>query len=218
VLVEDGKVITESNIIIQYLEEICPEPRMMPEDPVDRARVRHWLLKLDTNAHMDVAALTFGIALRYRILERFPTRERLDAFLEAIPNQSRRSFYADILLNGTDSPLFGRAICAYAQLIAEMEAALQKHDWLVGPAMTLADAAYVAYALRLESLQLHGLWDGRPQFQGWLERLKTTRGFREGITPYRSEDLMSIMTMKGEEGWPQVERILRQTCREEIAA
>lgn len=40
VVEDDGVVIYESHVIDEYLEERFPEPRLMPEDVVERARVR----------------------------------------------------------------------------------------------------------------------------------------------------------------------------------
>lgn len=37
---EDGTVLSQSLAIIEWLEETCPEPALLPADPVDRARVR----------------------------------------------------------------------------------------------------------------------------------------------------------------------------------
>jgi len=40
VLEEDGWVLPESAVILEYLEERYPEPALLPADPADRARVR----------------------------------------------------------------------------------------------------------------------------------------------------------------------------------
>ncbi|WP_142846445.1 maleylacetoacetate isomerase [Telmatospirillum sp. J64-1] len=40
VLEEDGRVLTQSLAIIEYLEETHPAPALLPSDPVERARVR----------------------------------------------------------------------------------------------------------------------------------------------------------------------------------
>jgi maleylacetoacetate isomerase len=39
-LVHDGHLITQSMAIIEYLDEIVPQPPILPRDPVGRARVR----------------------------------------------------------------------------------------------------------------------------------------------------------------------------------
>ncbi len=41
-LVHDGKTLYESLIINEYLDEVFPEPQLMPDDPVLKARVRIW--------------------------------------------------------------------------------------------------------------------------------------------------------------------------------
>lgn len=37
---DDGTILTQSPAIIEYLEEICPAPALLPHDPVMRAKVR----------------------------------------------------------------------------------------------------------------------------------------------------------------------------------
>lgn len=39
-LVHDGQRFTQSLAIIEYLDEVFPSPRLIPKDPIDRARVR----------------------------------------------------------------------------------------------------------------------------------------------------------------------------------
>lgn len=51
VLVDDEEPLYESNIINQYLEEKHPEPRLLPQDLKQRARVRIWMDYCDTRLH-----------------------------------------------------------------------------------------------------------------------------------------------------------------------
>ena len=44
VLVDDGKVLTESVAIVMYLAEKYPEAGLLPRDPADRAQAYRWLL------------------------------------------------------------------------------------------------------------------------------------------------------------------------------
>ncbi len=41
----DDTVLFESNVIVEYLDEVFPEPRLMPDDPVLRAVNRAWMLQ-----------------------------------------------------------------------------------------------------------------------------------------------------------------------------
>ena len=42
-IVHDGVVVYESAIVNEYLDEVFPEPPLMPADPATRARVRVWI-------------------------------------------------------------------------------------------------------------------------------------------------------------------------------
>ncbi len=41
-LVHDGTVIIESTFINEYLDEVFPDPPLIPSDPATRARMRGW--------------------------------------------------------------------------------------------------------------------------------------------------------------------------------
>lgn len=51
VLQEGGRVLTQSLAIIEYLEETCPEPPLLPPDPPSRARVRALALTIACDVH-----------------------------------------------------------------------------------------------------------------------------------------------------------------------
>lgn len=47
----DGVVLTQSPAILEWLEEICPEPPLLPRDPVSRARVRAMMSLIACDIH-----------------------------------------------------------------------------------------------------------------------------------------------------------------------
>lgn len=51
VLAHDGAVLTQSLAIIEYLDEIHPEPPLLPADPIGRARVRAAALTIAAEVH-----------------------------------------------------------------------------------------------------------------------------------------------------------------------
>src|SRR5437762_57220 len=57
VLVERDLVLHESNIINEYIDERFPHPQLMPGDPVDRARVRLFLLNFEKELFVHVSTL-----------------------------------------------------------------------------------------------------------------------------------------------------------------
>jgi stringent starvation protein A len=57
ILVERDLILYESNIINEYIDERFPHPQLMPGDPVDRARVRLFLLNFEKELFVHVSAL-----------------------------------------------------------------------------------------------------------------------------------------------------------------
>jgi len=47
VLEDDGWILPESSVIMEYLEERYPEPALLPADPADRALARLWIFRHD---------------------------------------------------------------------------------------------------------------------------------------------------------------------------
>jgi RNA polymerase-associated protein len=57
ILVERDLTLYESNIINEYIDERFPHPQLMPGDPVDRARVRLFLLNFEKELFTHVSVL-----------------------------------------------------------------------------------------------------------------------------------------------------------------
>lgn len=51
-VLEDGSTLTESQAIVEYLEDLQPEPRLMPADPLARARVRELIAHLELDVEL----------------------------------------------------------------------------------------------------------------------------------------------------------------------
>ena len=60
-LLHDGKVIIESTLIVEYLDETFANPPLMPADPYGRAVARLWMKKIDHYLHAACSTLTFAI-------------------------------------------------------------------------------------------------------------------------------------------------------------
>ena len=60
----DDEILTETNVIYDYLEDISPEPRLYPIDPWKRAKVKELIrvieLYFDTPARRHIGAVYFG--------------------------------------------------------------------------------------------------------------------------------------------------------------
>lgn len=70
VLEVDGRPLADSSVICQFLEQYCPHPALMPDDPWDAARCR-WLEKF---ADVDLAAQMTFIIFRQRVVYQLSKR------------------------------------------------------------------------------------------------------------------------------------------------
>ena len=80
ILVERELILYESNIINEYIDERFPHPQLMPGDPVERARVRLFLLNFEKELFVNVSVLeSRGAKINEKAMEkaRAHIRDRL---------------------------------------------------------------------------------------------------------------------------------------------
>lgn len=199
-LIVDGVPIIESSVIIQYLDELVPQPPLRPAEPLERARMRLWMKRLDEHVHAFTGVLSSSIAFRFE--------EGHEAQIKTMINPAKRARKMESFQKGIEAPLFRTALAGYDKLLGDMEAVIAKQGWLAGGVYSLADISYVPYAARLHHLNLSGLFAGRPGLTGWYDRLKERKAVKLGIDEFLPEHSLDLMSSHGAEVWPRVEEIL----------
>jgi glutathione S-transferase len=207
ILEHDGKIVRESSVIVEYLEEILPEQPLFPHSPIERSAVRAWLIQLDANLHKDVAVISFCLAFRYQLLERYPDEDSLMGFLAKVPDPDRASTLKDTLINGTQSERLKIAVYAYDKLLNTMQETLAQGPWLVGQDMSATDIGFVPYLDRLEQLGLASWWDDKPQVADWLGRMRATPAYKVGIADWLNEKYLELMSKNAEENWQTINEL-----------
>jgi glutathione S-transferase len=207
-LIHDEKVIPESNVILEYLDETYPAPPLAPKDAYGRAKMRLWTKQLDEDVHdASAAVISFGVAFRHQYLEKGELGVRM---LNQIPNIFKRQRRADVIANGPHSQHFVIAVERMVQLLDEMEEALSVHEWLAGPLYTLADVAFTPYLARLEHLNILEMIGERSHVATWYERCKLRPSFDEAIRKWENPDYIALMRRRGTEHWPDIRTIIEQ--------
>jgi glutathione S-transferase len=198
VLVHDGNVITESNIIMEYVEDAFPDTRrLMPRSAVGKAAVRHLLQRLDTALHLHIATISVGIAFRDQLLAVHQNDQALESFYAAVPDPRLQAVYRDVVPSGAGSKSFLLALDAWKRQLADMNATLASHDWLVGNEPTLADFGYLPYMCRFEHLHMTDVWSPYAAVAAWFDRCKKTAGYREGIEAWLNPKYLELMKERG---------------------
>lgn len=206
-LVDGDKVVPESNVILEYVDETYPDPPLAPKNPYDRARMRLWTKQLDEDIHdASAAILSFGVAFRHQYIERGELGQKM---LEAIPNVFKRERRRDVIEKGIDSQHVIIAVKRMVLLLDEMEEALAAHQWLACEEYTLADVAFTPYLARLEHLNILGMTAGRSRLADWYRRCKARPSFHEAIVKWENADYLDLMRQRGAEAWPKIEAMMQ---------
>ncbi len=209
-LVHDGRVFVESSLIIRYLDEAFPEPRMRPADPAGRYAVDLWLKRIDEELHPAAPTLTFALGPRRALLQQ-PAEVR-EANIARIPDPARRATRRSVIEDGVQAPEFAGALRAFLDVLDRMEVELEEASWLPGPGFGLADASLLPYVLRLEHLGLDPLLapSARPRVADWLARVKALPCYARAVEAWVVPAAVEMMRAGGAEAWPEVEALARR--------
>jgi glutathione S-transferase len=182
-LVDGDEVIVESSVIMQYLEDLKPQPTALPAAPADRARMRLWLKRIDDPLHPACGTLTHATAFRPSFLALTP--EQQAARFEKMPDPGRRARQQAVYRDGLDAPIVHDAVRTYDRFLRDMEAALARAAYLAGADWSLADAAATPYVNRADALGLLAIWlDDCPRVADWYARIRARASFDQAVTRY----------------------------------
>lgn len=206
-LVDGEDVVIESSVILQYLEDIRPDPSLLPAAAIDRAHTRIWMKRVDDVVHPSIGSLTHATAYRpaFLALDEDGRAERL----AKIPDENRRARFTVVYEQGLDAPVVVGAVKALNTLVCDMDAALAKNQFLAGPTYSLADCAVTPYANRLFDLGLLGLWAAdAPNVFRWFGAIRDRANFAPAIADYLTEDDRALFANIDPETPGQVKAIL----------
>lgn len=189
-LVDEGVVVTESTVINEYLDEKFDGASLRPSDPMNRAKMRRWVMKTDTGLRSTCAHVSFAIAFRFQEMSKQLASKTPEARAVLIRRNELGLDYDDAR----------QALQDYVCVIDEMEENLRGSLWLAGDQFTLADCALVPYIYRLESLALDWLWlenTNRRHLADWYERVKRRPSFNAAIVEMVPSEMFAFMRGHG---------------------
>jgi glutathione S-transferase len=212
-LVHDGRVIVESTVINEYLEDSFPETPLKPSDPQARATMRLWTKAVDEDVHPACAEVTFSSCHRH-IIQRLPQKD-YENFLASTPAHSVTPRWharkKEIVTQGFDAPGLDAPYRLYDSYLGKMEKTLAAQPWLAGETFSLADIAMTPYVNRLGMLGMAQMWEKtRPRVTDWFSRIKARKTFKPAFLDWCPPDLTADLLTFGRQSWPSVERLLVQ--------
>ena len=168
----DGAIIIDSSVIIEYLDEIAPEPEgFTPDAPAERAKMRALMRFIDEMPAAAVRVPTFNLAF----LPRFQamSEDEFIAFANAKP--LRREFMLAMGRNGFPQAEMDAALGRLARTLERMADAIAASGgpWLMGAHPTLADIAVMPAIVRMADLGLDKMWAEMPTIGRWYDLIRS---------------------------------------------
>jgi len=180
----DGKVIIESNVIVEYLEDTFPEVRLRPQDTYETAQMRIWLFNAEDIAHPHVSTASYNPRHAVR-LDRNPfTPAQIEEAYAKCPNPIIAERFRHRRQHGVSAAEEDQAYAALDYLVGMMEETLATSPWLAGRAYSLGDIAMAPYINRIEVLKRPELVHAtqRPRVADWWQRIQDRPAFTEAFS------------------------------------
>jgi glutathione S-transferase len=180
-LVHDGRVLYESNVITEYLDEVFPGPRLYPPDPWERAQAKMW------QAFELAMAKEFRPLMYLRVIGPFDRLRPRDEVLAEARRSTDDPAHLDWIARVYDGTAVDEEQARHlgallVQRLDRLEQALAGARYLVGDRYTIADlsvaprvAMYPLAALPLDP-------DRHANVGAWLGRLAAHPPFARSET------------------------------------
>ena len=184
-IVHDGEVHIESNDILTYLDDIFPEPELIPADRhCDVAR----LLKHEDYLHLSLRTVSF----RFLFAPEKPPKsaEDLERYAQAGSGtvggerdghvDREIAYWRAVLDGGISDDAARQAVDEFRVAFTALDDQLRDRSHILGDTLTVLDIAWVVYVNRMELAgypvaQLH------PDLSRWAEGLKQHPAFRDEL-------------------------------------
>lgn len=171
VLIHDGKVITESTVICEYLDELCPDQvPLRPKDLYWRAQMRIWTKFIDEYFCWCVS--TLGWEALGKVFVREMAEDEFEEYVARVPVHEQRVKWRNAR-NG-----FGEAVLEEERRkvrvsVEKLEHDLAERKWLAGDEYSLADICTYSICMSVPRMMPETMNDAvTPHAMKWLRAVE----------------------------------------------
>lgn len=133
----NGRIITESTVINEYLEDVFPEVPLRPADPYERAQMRIWSKFVDEYYCPALSLIGWHHLIAGIVKDLGP--EKFQAYLERIPLHEQREKWRLAATKSFPKEQLDEAVRKLRFSMQRHEERLQGSPWLAGSTYSLAD-------------------------------------------------------------------------------
>lgn len=206
-LVHDGKVIIESNDILQYLEDKFPEPALIPSDASDDVDA---LLKHEDDLHLDIRRITMRYVVPTFLMQKKESeleqyQSAGSGLIQGEPDPHKEvelQFWRDMKeQKGISDDEIRSAIENISRAFDALCARLSDAPYLLGGSISVLDIAWYIYVKRMVAAGFP-LKERHPALLQWFESLDEKSEFQEETATPNSVKMVTrtlhlVQAMKG---------------------
>jgi glutathione S-transferase len=180
VLRDGGRVIRESLVINEYLDDAYPEPALRPRSPLERARMREWTVYIAEEPTWAVKVPSFQKNIRPDVAGKY-TDAQIEAIAAKMPNRETAARWVKAVRQGFSEGEVAASMGRLAGTLDRMEAGLAAAPWLAGDSYSLADLDMAPFVHRIAALGAQAMIEERPRAADWYRRMQARPAFREAM-------------------------------------
>lgn len=173
------RIVIDSSVINEYLEDVFPQHPLLPREPYARAKVRAWRQYIDEVPTVSIRIPSFNLVILKRM------SQKTDAEFEAAAEKRplRKHFYQKMSRQGFSQAEFDQALERLRQTLERMERALEQSEWVASDSFGIADISLMPTIVRLDDLNLAHLWSDLPGVTNWYRRAQGRPSFEATFYP-----------------------------------
>ena len=178
----DGRIVIESNVILEYLDEVFPDLPLRPAGAYERTMMRLWVYNSEEMAHWNVNVCSHNLRHAKRMEARY-SREELLRAADQCSNPMIALRLKRRLHVGVSTEEESEAYAKLEFMLKQMEIKLADGPWLAGQSFSLADVAMAPMINRIEVLARPEMIEAarRPRVADWWQRIQARPGFQEAF-------------------------------------
>ncbi len=171
----DEQIVIDSNVIIEYLDEVVPDASFTPEDPVKRARMRTLMHFIDEMPAAAVRVPTFNLAF----MPKFKAMSREDFVAMAELKPLRKEFMMTMGQTGFPQSEMDAALARLRRTYERMDKEIEASGgpWLLGKDISLADISVMPALVRMHDLRMAD-WQDLPRVVTWFDNIRAQAAFQ----------------------------------------
>jgi glutathione S-transferase len=175
----DGKIVIESSIIIEYVNDAFEGPDFKPADLWEQSRMRFFMKMQDDIVHPAVQKPTFNLLVK-PLLKKMD-KDEFEAWTARHPHEANRQMFRKAADGPVDNAAIDGAIEKFRLVFGRMNDALDLSTWVSGETFSLADIALAPAIDRLEACGLSDLFDEFSNVARWCKRIRRRSAFGRAI-------------------------------------